>query len=199
MLPYSEACERNKQPILAVLVEHLAPGSRVLEIGSGTGQHAVYFARQLPAVRWQPSDRREYLDDLARRVATEGSGNLREAIELDVERPEDWPAAGRFDAIFSANTLHIMSWPAVRAFFSMAGRLLPVMSTARLIVYGPFRYDGRCTASSNEAFDAMLRERDPASGVRDFEAVDALAAQEGFALLDDRAMPANNRTLVWGR
>ena len=176
MLPYSEACERNKQPILAVLVEHLAPGSRVLEIGSGTGQHAAHFARQLPAVRWQPSDRREWLECLAGRVATEGSANLCEAIELDVERPQHWLAAGRFDAVFSANTLHIMSWPAVQTFFAMAGRLLPAIPSARLMVYGPFRYGGRCTTPSNEAFDEMLRERDPVSGLRDFEAVDALAA-----------------------
>lgn len=199
MLPYSEACERNKQPILAVLAEFLAPGARVLEIGSGTGQHAVHFAGLLPAVQWQPSDRREYLDALSRRIAIEGSVNLCEAIELDVERQQHWPAAGQFDAIFSANTLHIMSWPAVQAFFHAASRLVPSTPSARLMVYGPFRYGGRCTTPSNAAFDEMLRARDPASGLRDFEAVHALAAQGGFALLDDRAMPANNQLLVWGR
>lgn len=199
MLPYSEACERNKEPILAVLAELLAPDARVLEIGSGTGQHAVHFASRLPAVQWQPSDRLEYLDGLAERIATEGSANLRDAIELDVERPEQWPGPERFDAIFSANTLHIMSWPAVQALIRLAGHLLPSVPSTRLMIYGPLRYGGRCTASSNAAFDEMLRKRDPASGLRDFEAVHALAAHEGFVLLADRPMPANNRMLVWGR
>ena len=199
MLPYSEACERNKEPILAVLAEHLAPGARVLEIGSGTGQHAVHFARRLPSVHWQPSDRLEYLDGLAGRIAIEGPTNLCAAVELDVERPEHWPATERFDAIFSANTLHIMSWTAVQALFRLAARLLPSDPSTRLMVYGPLRYGGRSTAPSNAAFDEMLRERDPASGLRDFEAVHALAAHEGFVLLADRPMPANNQMLVWGR
>jgi SAM-dependent methyltransferase len=199
LLPFSEACERNKHPILAVLAGYLAPSARVLEIGSGTGQHAVHFARHLPAVDWQPSDRDEYLPGLRARVAEEGTPNLLEPVELDVERPGDWPPVGRFDTVFSANTLHILSWPAVDKLFHGVGRLLPDAPPARLMVYGPFRYGGRYTSDSNAAFDRMLRERDPASGIRDFEAVDALAALQGLKLAEDHAMPANNQLVVWRR
>jgi cyclopropane fatty-acyl-phospholipid synthase-like methyltransferase len=199
LLPFSDACERNKHPILAVLKGHLAPSARVLEIGAGTGQHAVHFARHLPAVTWQPSDRDEYLPGLRARVAEEGTPNLLWPVELDVEHPGDWPPPGAVDAVFSANTLHIMSWPAVEALFCGVGQLLQAVPSALLMVYGPFRYRGRCTSDSNEAFDLMLRERDPASGIRDFEAVDTLAGRQGFVLARDQAMPANNQLVVWRR
>jgi SAM-dependent methyltransferase len=195
MLPYSEACERNKGPILEVLRQAFADRSRVLEIGAGTGQHAVHFARQLPHLHWQPTDRAEYLADLGRRVETEGPRNLELPIELDVLR-EPWPALS-VDAVFSANTLHIMSWPAVEALFAGLPRLH--QADAVLAIYGPFRYSGRFTAHSNAEFDRGLRARDPASGVRDFEAVDALARQIGFELVTDHAMPANNQLIVWRR
>lgn len=192
-LPCSDACERNKGPILEVLRAAFADRTRVVEIGSGTGQHAVHFARHLPQVQWQPTDRAEYLPDLAARIAAEGPPNLASPVELDVLQ-EPWPDV-RGDAAFSANTLHIMSWPAVEAFFAGLPRVLERGGV--LAIYGPFRYGGQFTTDSNAAFDAMLRERDPQSGLRDFEAVNALAEAAGLALVADHAMPANNQLLVW--
>jgi SAM-dependent methyltransferase len=195
MLPFSEACERNKDPILSVLRGAFADRSRVLEVGSGTGQHAVHFARCLPRLRWQPTDRTEYLDGLAARIAAEGPPNLASPVELDVLR-EAGPLLSA-DAVFSANTLHIMSRPAVEALFAGLPRVLD--SGGVLAIYGPFRYRGQFTTPSNAEFDRELRARDPASGVRDFEAVDALARRAGFELVDDYAMPANNQLIVWRR
>lgn len=195
MLAFSEACERNKQPILDKLRNELAVSSRVLEIGSGTGQHAVHFARHLRHLEWQPTDRAENLPDLAARIAEEGTPNLLAPLELDVlHRP--WPQVTA-DAVYSANTLHIMSWPEVEAFFSGVGHTLAAGGV--LVVYGPFRYAGRFTSDSNTAFDRSLRERDPASGIRDIEAVNRLAEIQGLALTADHAMPANNQLLVWAR
>ncbi len=193
MLPFSDACERNKGPILEVLRAALRESTRVIEIGSGTGQHAVHFARHLPHLSWQPTDRAEYLQDLAARIAAEGPPNLASPVELDVLQ-EPWPAV-RGDGVFSANTLHIMSWPAVEAFFSGLPRVLEVGGV--LATYGPFKYGGRFTTESNAAFDAMLRERDPQSGLRDFEAVNALAEAAGLKLEADHDLPANNQLLVW--
>jgi cyclopropane fatty-acyl-phospholipid synthase-like methyltransferase len=193
MLTSSEACERNKDPILGILRGAFAATRQVLEIGSGTGQHAVYFARHLPKLRWQPSETEENLGMLRARVELEGSTNLAPPVRLDV-RAHPWSAAG-FDGVFSANTLHIMSWEAVCAFFRGVGAQLT--SPGVLCIYGPFRYAGRYTSESNAAFDRFLQERDPASGIRDFEAVDALARQEGLELDGDHDMPAHNRTLVW--
>ena len=194
MLPFSEACERNKEPILEVLREAFADRTRVVEIGSGTGQHAVHFARHLPHLAWQPTDRSEFLAGLAARVAAEGPSNLAAPLELDVLQ-DPWPPL-RGDALFSANTLHIMSWPAAQAMFAGLGRVLAADGV--LAIYGPFKYGGRFTTASNAAFDQMLRERDPASGVRDFEAVDALARAAGLTLQADHDMPANNQLLIWG-
>jgi len=194
MLAFSEACERNKQPILDRLVDELARSSRVLEVGSGTGQHAVHFARNMRHLEWQPSDRADYLYDLAARIAEEGTPNLLAPLELDVLG--QWPKLAT-DAVYSANTLHIMSWPEVEAFFSGVGQVLAVGGV--LVVYGPFRYAGRFTSDSNAAFDRSLRERDPASGIRDIEAVRGLAEAQGFALTADHAMPANNQLVVWVR
>jgi SAM-dependent methyltransferase len=193
MLAFSDACERNKGPILEVLRTAFSGCTRVVEIGSGTGQHAVHFARHLPHLSWQPTDRAEYLSDLAARIAAEGPPNLASPVELDVLQ-EPWPAV-RGDAVFSANTLHIMSWPAVEALFAGLPRILEAGGV--LAIYGPFRYGGRFTTESNAAFDAMLRERDPLSGLRDFEAVNALAEGVGLKLSADHAMPANNQLLVW--
>ena len=194
MLAFSEACERNKQPILDRLVDELVRSSRVLEVGSGTGQHAVHFARNMRHLEWQPSDRADYLYDLAARIAEEGTPNLLAPLELDVLG--QWPKLAA-DAVYSANTLHIMSWPEVEAFLSGVGQVLAVGGV--LVVYGPFRYAGRFTSDSNAAFDRSLRERDPASGIRDIEAVRGLAEAQGFALTADHAMPANNQLVVWVR
>lgn len=195
MPAYSEACERNKNPILESLRGAFANCSQVLEIGAGTGQHAVHFARHLPHLVWQPTDRREYLAGLAARIVAEGRANLRRPVELDVSR-EPWPDVDA-DAVFSANTLHIMAWPEVEALFRGVGRILGPGGV--LAVYGPFRYAGAFTSESNAAFDRSLRQRDPASGIRDFEAVDALASREGLRIVADQAMPANNQLLVWRR
>lgn len=199
MLPCSEACERNKQPILAVLARHLVGTQRVLEVGSGTAQHAVHFARHLPQVIWQPSDQPDGLASIAARIEQEGTPNLRAPIALDVASVDAWPSPGQFDALFSANTLHIMSWQHVQAMFAGVARLMSPVADARLYIYGPFKYRGEYTSASNAAFDAMLRGRDAESGIRDFEAVDALAVAAGFALLEDNGMPANNQLLVWRR
>ena len=195
-LPFSEACERNKGPILEVLQRWLGrQAGVVLEIGAGTGQHAVHFARNLPRLSWQPTERLESLASLTARIEVEGSCNLLTPLELDVEQVS-WPcAADSVDAAYTANTLHIVSWPQVQALFRGVGRVL--RDDGLLIVYGPFRYGGQFTSHSNSVFDAALRSRDPLSGIRDFEAVDALAADQGLRLVEDCAMPANNQMLVW--
>lgn len=193
MFAYSEACERNKGPILEILRRELIGAHRVLEIGSGTGQHAVHFARHLPWLVWQPTDREDYFPDLEARLTLEGTPNLEPPQLLDV-RNDSW-SIGRVDAVFSANTLHIMSWDAVKDFFRGAGKT--VAGGGRLCVYGPFRYNGDYTSDSNARFDQHLKLNDPDSGIRDFEAVTALAEARGFRLLHDYAMPANNQLLVW--
>ena len=196
MLPFSEACERNKEPILAVLREAFAAASQVLEIGSGTGQHAVHFANHLPWLAWQPTDRSEHLESLAARVRQEGPANLLGPLELDVLAPGAWPVT-EVDAVFSANTLHIMSWEAVEAAFRGIGTVLRAGGV--LAIYGPFRYGGAFTSESNAGFDAFLRARDPDSGIRDAVDVDRLAGAAGLSLVADHAMPANNQLRVWRR
>jgi SAM-dependent methyltransferase len=201
VLPLSEACERNKGPILEVLTGLLAGHAKVLEIGSGTGQHAMHFARNLPHIRWQPTDTGEYLPLLRERLQRERLDNMNEVLELDVRR-RPWPVES-VDAVFTANTLHIMEWSAVEQFFTGVGALLDPAGAARdalpgvLCVYGPFRYGGRFTSDSNAAFDRFLKERDARSGIRDFEALDALACRQGLQLAADHPMPAHNQTLIW--
>lgn len=192
--PHSEACERNRDPILEVLRERFADRRHVLEIGSGTGQHAVHFAAALPRLSWQTSDVDSNLPGIRAWLQEAGLPNLPQPIELEVTGR--WPDA-RFDAVFTANTLHIMSWPEVCAFFAALPKVLT--PDALLAVYGPFNYDGRFTSPSNAAFDQWLKQRSPHSGIRDFAAVDELARSIGFTLVEDRPMPANNRTLVWRR
>ncbi|TXI10347.1 MAG: DUF938 domain-containing protein [Rhizobium sp.] len=192
--PFSAASERNREPILAVLREHLAARRRVLEIGSGTGQHAVHFAEALPQLSWQTSDRDENHEGIRLWLEEAALPNVIAPLSLDVGG--SWPAA-QYDAVYSANTLHIMSWQEVEQFFS---RLPAVMADdALLIVYGPFNYGGRFTSDSNAEFDASLRAAVPHRGIRDFEAVDKRAQAAGLWLLKDHAMPANNRCLVWQR
>ncbi|WP_374245564.1 DUF938 domain-containing protein [Zoogloea sp.] len=192
--PWSAACERNRAPILTVLRSHFADRRRVLELGAGTGQHAVHFAAALPHLVWQTSDRPTHLAGIRLWLDEAGLPNTPPPLALDVTRP--WPATG-FDAAFSANTLHILGWPEVEALF--AGLDTALAADARLAIYGPFNYGGKFSSDSNAAFDAALRADDPKRGIRDFEAVDALARARGFTLLEDRAMPANNRCAVWRR
>jgi cyclopropane fatty-acyl-phospholipid synthase-like methyltransferase len=192
--PYSGASERNREPILAVLREHFADRRRVLEIGSGTGQHAVHFAAALPQLIWQTSDRDENHEGIKLWLEEAALPNVIAPLSLDVNGA--WPVQ-RYDAIFTANTLHIMSWQEVEQFFA---RLPGVMADDAVIaVYGPFNYGGRFSSDSNAAFDASLRAAVPHRGIRDFEAVDKLAQSAGLQLLRDHAMPANNRCLIWQR
>jgi len=192
--PFSPACERNRDPILAALREPFATRRQVLEIGSGTGQHAVHFAAALPHLTWQTSDVAVHLPGIRAWLADAALPNTPPPLELDVAGR--WPAA-RYDAAFTANTLHIMSWPEVQRLFEQLGSALT--DDAILAVYGPFNEDGRFTSDSNAAFDASLRERAPHMGLRDISAVDALASTIGLQRFADLSMPANNRTLLWRR
>lgn len=193
--PHSAACERNREPILAVLRDWFADRRRVLEIGSGTGQHAAHFAASMTWLEWQASDRAENLPGIRAWLGEAAPANAPPPLELDVASGP-WPR-GPFDALFSANTLHIMAWREVEALFAA----LPALASddAKLAVYGPFNVDGRFTSDSNAAFDASLKARAPHMGLRDVAAVDALARRAGFAFVDDVAMPANNRILLWRR
>ena len=193
--PFSEACERNRDPILAGLRVAFADRHLVLEIGSGTGQHAVHFARHLPHLIWQPSDVEAHLPGIRSWTDAAALPNLCDPVALDINQPA-WPDTGA-DAVFTANTFHIVSWPVVERLFERAAALLP--AHGMVVVYGPFNYGGRFTSDSNAGFDAMLRAREPASGIRDVEAVDRFARQQGFALQADQALPANNRLIVWQR
>jgi SAM-dependent methyltransferase len=193
--PFSESSAENREPILAVLREVFADCRKVLEIGSGTGQHAVYFGAELSHLSWQTADLTQHHAGIRMWLDEAALPNVLAPIALDVNR-SDW-LDGRYDAVFSANTLHIVSWPEVEKLFAGVGRVLQPGGV--LAIYGPFNYNGRFTSPSNARFDQWLKQRDPASGVRDFEAVDALARAQNLTLQRDIAMPVNNRTLVWRR
>lgn len=189
----SEACERNKGPILEVLRGAFQNVGSVLEIGSGTGQHAVHFAKNMPHITWQPSDLEYYLPGLKDRLEQQGSPNIKEPILLDVTA-KTWDV-GSFEGVFTANTFHIMSEALVELFFS--GLDTTLFQGGKLCVYGPFNYGGEFTSESNERFNEFLRSRDPESGIRDFEWVNSLAEAQRLTLYKDHEMPANNRLLEW--
>jgi len=192
--PHSPACERNRDPILDVLREYFADRREVLEIGSGTGQHAVYFAKALPQLHWQTSDVVENLPGIRAWLDEAHLPNTPPPLLLDVRA--EWPAK-KFDAVFSANTLHIMSWSEVERLFE---RLQYVLTDDAVVaIYGPFNYQGQFTSQSNADFNAGLQARGAHMAIRDFESVNALAAAIELQLLADVAMPANNRMLVWRR
>ncbi|WP_405233490.1 DUF938 domain-containing protein [Lentisalinibacter salinarum] len=193
--PFSPAAERNRRPILSVLRRHVGPGCRVLEIGAGTGQHARCFAAELPQVRWQASDLAPNLPSLAAGLQTPGAPPLPAPVALDVLH-DDWPD-GPFDAVYAANTAHIMSWPAVCAMLAGAARVL--RPDGLLLIYGPFSRGGCHTSESNRRFHRQLRGRDPAMGIRDLDDVDAEAARHGLERAAEYAMPANNLLVVWRR
>ena len=195
-LPFSEACERNKQPIGDVLQHRLPDSARVLEIGAGTGQHAVYFGRIRPDLIWQASDVASNVPDLSRRFEHEAPDRLAPPITLDVADQAQWPA-GPFDAVYTANTLHIMPWELTPLLLAGAARCL--RPGGQLILYGPFHDAGRHTSASNQAFDRSLRQRDPVMGIRDAVEVAALAARHEFEQQADLALPANNRILIFAR
>jgi hypothetical protein len=204
----SAACERNRQPMLEVLRRVLPPTGRALEIASGTGQHVAWFARHLPGWVWQPTD----LDDRSfASIAAwcfgdepEGASTDESPALVNVEPPRrldvlqvPWNVSGRFDAILCANMLHIAPWPCCAALMQGAGRHLA--DTGVLVTYGPYIVEGEQTAPSNLAFDADLRARDPAWGIRQLGDVVAEAAKAGLALRERVAMPANNLMLVFAR
>jgi trans-aconitate methyltransferase len=190
--PFSQACENNKDPILQIISTVFCHPNTVWEIGSGTGQHACYFARHLPHVEWQPTDRSENIPVIALWQKKAQLDNLKPPLTLDVTDAA-WPC-NSIDALFTANTLHIMSWDEVRIFFDrLADHLNP---KALVCIYGPFNYNGAYTSDSNARFDQWLKSQNSLSGIRDFEDILALAATRGLSLMSDNAMPANNRLLV---
>jgi len=191
--PSSEACERNKGPILEVLNRVFEHAGKVLEIGSGTGQHAAYFATALPHLQWQPSDRAENIPIIEQWCADAACDNLLPPLSFDIHDLE-WPAEDA-DAVFSANTAHIMDWPTASLMVRRVAEKLPTGGVFAL--YGPFNYGGLFTSESNAEFDAHLRSQNPAQGIRNFEDVNAIAKDGGLMLFEDNSMPANNRLLVW--
>lgn len=189
-LPCAESAEQNKRAIYAVIENYLR--GEALEIGSGTGQHAVFFAGLEPAVRWQTSDLESSLPGIGARILAAGLDNLPPPIRLDVQGA--WPDRS-FDFAFTANSFHIMTHDMVAACIAGIGGCLKPDGV--FAVYGPFNYGGEFTSDSNASFDQMLRLRDPASGIKEFEWVAENAGQAGLDLLDDVEMPENNRTLIW--
>jgi SAM-dependent methyltransferase len=192
--PYAEACDQNKSPILAVLSRLFADTRAVLEIGSGTGQHAVHFAAALPHLSWQTSDVAENHAGIAAWLDEASVPNLLYPLDLDV--CGTWPDE-TYEAVFSANTSHIMSWFEVERFFEGVGRVLA--PAGRFVLYGPFNYNGRYTSDSNRRFDGWLKSRNPRSGIRDFMDLNSLAEAQGLSIEEDIEMPVNNRILVWQR
>ncbi len=191
--PHSEACERNKKPILEVLKAwFLRPGG-VLEIGSGTGQHAVHFAAHLPHLMWTATDREENIEGIRQWVEESTLPNLRGPLVLDV-RQEPWPVSDTLYA-FSANTAHIMSWHEVEAMF--AGVSVALEPGGCFCLYGPFNRDGQFTSDSNRAFDESLRARNPEMGIRDDRALRSLASRCELQFAADYSLPARNRVLIW--
>lgn len=193
MKPFSQACENNKDPILKVLTRVFADKKRVLEVGSGTGQHAVHFAEHLPHLIWQTSDLKENHAGISEWLQEANLPNTLPPIELDADK-QPWELE-KVDALFSANTLHIMSWEQDQKFF--AGLPNVLQDGATVAIYGPFNYNGNFTSDSNRNFDQWLKDRGPHQGIRDFEKVNELALSVGLELQEDNKMPANNRLLVW--
>ena len=191
--PYSAACDNNRQPIFEVIEVLFAGYKEVLEIGSGTGQHAVYFAEKLPHLVWRSSDLPENHDGIEAWLNEANLSNTPAPLELDVNQAH-WPKLN-VDAVFCANTIHIIGWDAVKALFAGVGKLLP--DNGLLALYGPFNYNNAYTSESNARFDVWLRQRDPDSGIRNFEDVDQLANSADLYLQHDYAMPANNRLVCW--
>ncbi len=194
--PFAPACERNREPILEKLLNHFAGASRVLEIGSGTGQHAAWFAPRLPWLTWVASDLPDRLDGILAWISDVPAEHRPETLALDVD-DEEWPDSGPVDAAFSANTAHILPRSSVVAMFQGLGRRLP--AGAPFCLYGPFARGGRHTGPGNMAFDASLRARDPDMGIRDMDWLETVAATERLVLESVEEMPSDNRLLLWRR
>jgi cyclopropane fatty-acyl-phospholipid synthase-like methyltransferase len=191
--PHSAACDNNQQPILSIIEGLFAECREVLEIGSGTGQHAVYFANKMPHLTWHSSDLLENHSGIELWLNEAELPNTPHPLTLDVTQ-NVWPNVNA-DAVFSANAIHIMSWESARAMIKGVGKLLP--DKGLFVLYGPFNYMGAYTSDSNARFDVWLKERNPESGIRHFEEIEQLANTAGMYLQDDFEMPANNRILCW--
>ena len=193
MRQFSEACERNKGPILDVIKPYLQHSKEVLEIGSGTGQHAVWFAGAMPHLTWHTSDLRENHPSIIAWIESSELPNLRKPRTLNVGQGV-WPV-NQVDAIYTANTCHIMSWERVRDMFQGANRVLK--PGGHLLIYGPFNVNGDYTSESNKVFDASLKQRDPESGIRHYDDMNRVARHNGFSLIQRHEMPANNMLLAY--
>jgi len=193
MKPFAESSEQNKMPIYAVLKRYYHNIETVLEIGSGTGQHAVFFAQQFPDLTWFTSDQAEYHGGIQMWQDESLLPNIDGPLLLNVNQA-DWPEI-RMDAVFSANTVHIMGWSSVENMFTGIGRVLN--KEGFFCLYGPFNYDEKFSSESNARFDVWLKQRDPVSGIRDFAALQVLANEAGLEFVEDIEMPVNNRILVW--
>lgn len=193
MKPFAESSEQNKMPIYAVLKRYYHNIETVLEIGSGTGQHAVFFAQQFPNLTWFTSDQAEYHGGIQMWLDESSLPNIDGPLLLDVNQTS-WPVI-KMDAVFSANTVHIMGWSSVENMFAGIGRVLHTGGI--FCLYGPFNYDGKFSSESNARFDVWLKQRDPVSGIRDFAALQVLANKAGLEFVEDIEMPVNNRILVW--
>lgn len=194
--PYSAACERNKDAILEVLQKHIVHSDRrLLEVGSGTGQHAVYLAPFFPHLEWFPTDLSSNLPGINKWINEARVPNIQKPVRLDVSK-DDFPKL-KFDVVFTANTFHIMHWKDCKSFMKLLGNRL--RENSRAIFYGPFKYSGEFTTPSNADFDLTLKSKDPLSGIRAFEDVNNNMLKNGFELVEDYEMPANNRMLVYNR
>ena len=191
--PYAESCEQNQQPILDVLKTVFTEPGKVLEVGSGTGQHAVFFTQQLPHVHWFPTDVEDALPGIRLWIAEAGHDRITLPRALDVNM-EIWPFRN-MDYVFTANTTHIISWPEVKSMFRGISQSLKTGGI--FCQYGPFNYNGQYTSPSNQSFDQWLKNRDPESGIRNFEDLVLLAKEHHMILYADYIMPANNRILAW--
>lgn len=192
--PFSQACENNKQAILEIIQPYFDHGL-ILEIGTGTGQHALFFAENLPNIYWQTSDQKDYLDGINLWLNEYRKYNLGRPFVLDVNQ-EKWPLE-QVDGVFSANTSHIMHWDSVCQMFHKNGEIL--VPGNYFCLYGPVNINGEFTAESNQAFDAQLRQSDPKMGIRNLEDLQQLADESNLEFVTKHAMPANNFTMVWRR
>jgi cyclopropane fatty-acyl-phospholipid synthase-like methyltransferase len=195
MQGYSQAAENNKAPIADIMGKHLPPDGSLLEIGSGAGQHALYMSHRFPGITWLPSEREAVVPVLRANLALYESNNIQPPLVLDLA---DFSWRGDpVDAVYAANVMHIVSEPLGDRLVQLAADAL--RSSGLLMLYGPYKYNGQFTTESNATFDQWLKDRDPASGVRDFEAVIATAQCSGLTLTQDYAMPANNQMLIFER
>ena len=195
MQGYSQAAENNKAPIADIMCRHLPSNAFVLEIGSGAGQHALHMTHAFPGIAWLPSEREAVVPILRANLALYESNNIHPPLVLDLA---DFTWSGDpVDAIYAANVMHIVSESLGERLLQLAAEALK--PSGLLMLYGPYKYNGKFTTESNARFDQWLKDRDPASGIRDFEALMTTAKCTGLILTQDYAMPANNQMLIFER